>query len=312
MIELAHRIVLTEKCNRTCPHCFNADQRDAVHMDTEKLFAFWMKNMQWLKNAHLKVMGGEPTVHPEYISVMNLAIRLFNRITVFTNGTNLSLITHPDILAAHWGDKIQFIVNAFTFELNEQWKEWARYYKKIQFHFVLGEKGAIEKALLLSKCIAPVQTHFILSGDTQINIFDDKYLPEYRVRYIQSLIEIVAGLGRHGHSYSFDHCFPQCFWTQEMIDEMHDHGIRLPHLAGTQCCDQILGLLDTNFDIWYCNQTRLLIGNAFHGNTPRQIEDLKWLLQEMPGIKADDLNGKCRKCPALITCKSACWYKHAI
>ena len=310
MISLAHRIVLTEACNRNCPHCFNADQRDGKHMDIEKLFNFWMVNQDWLRQSELKIMGGEPTVHPGFLSVIDLALKMFRCITVFTNGSNLSLITHPDMLAGHWGDKIQFVINAFTFDVNI-WKQSGKYYKKVAFHFVLGEKETIEKAAFMAKIIAPVQAHFMLSGDTQINILDDRYLFEYRVRYVESLIKIISTLRRYGHTYSFDHVFPQCFWTQEMIETLHSHDIDPVHLMRQSCCDTVLGLLDTNFDLWYCNQTRLKIGNVYDGDKPRPMDEIHQMLQKMPDEKCEVLTGKCVNCPARITCKSACWFKHA-
>jgi sulfatase maturation enzyme AslB (radical SAM superfamily) len=311
MISLAHRIVLTEDCNRACPHCFNADQREGKHMDTEKLFNFWISNQEWLKNAELKIMGGEPTIHPEFLSVASFGILLFNQITLFTNGTNMKVITNPDILAAHWGDKFKFIINAFTFNLDDNWQQWGKYYKRASFHFVLGEKKTIEKAKLLAQCIAPVQAHFILSGDTQINIFDDKYLGEYRVRYIQSLIEIIEKLREHGHTYSFDHQFPICFWTQDMIDDLQEADIDPIHNR-QGCCDKILGLLDTNFDLWYCNQTGIKIGNVFVNGKPRTMDEIHRMIRHMPNEKVQQVTlDKCMNCPAQITCKTACWFKHA-
>lgn len=317
MIQLAHRIVLTEACNKACPHCFNADQRNAKHMNTEKLFAFWMENMPygWLKNSELKIMGGEPTLHPEFLSVADLAIQLFGHISLFTNGTNLQYVTHPDILAAHWGDKFQFIINGYTFDF-DLWRAWGKYYKKMQLHFVVPDFSASRKEMVtkikfLAKVIAPVQTHFILSGDTQVNIFDTVKLLDYRWNYIEAMKAIIPLLREYGHTYSFDHTFPQCFWTQEMITELAEADIEPVHLMRQSCCDTILGLMDTNFDIWYCNQTRLKVGNAFVNGKPRQIEEILRMLRDMPCKKCAELIGKCRECPAQITCKSACWYKHA-
>jgi hypothetical protein len=283
-------------------------------MDTEKLFEFWMANMPfgWLKQAELKIMGGEPTVHPEFLNVASFGIQLFNRVTLFTNGSNLKVITHPDIMAAHWGDKFKFIINAFTFKLDDNWQQWGKYYKQASFHFVLGEKQAIDKAKLLAQCIAPVQAHFILSGDTQINIFDDRYLGEYRVRYIESLIQIIQALRAYGHTYSFDHVFPQCFWTQEMIGALAEADIEPVHLEERRCCDKILGLLDTNFDLWYCNQTRLKVGNVFVNGKPRTMDEIQRMLRDMPMQKQQQvILDKCLNCPAQITCKTACWFKHA-
>jgi hypothetical protein len=310
MIQLAHRIVLTEDCNRACPHCFNADQRNGKHMDTDKLFDFWTVNRLALKGAELKIMGGEPTIHPDFLNVASTGIFLFDKISVFTNGTNLNYITHPDIMAAHWGDKFQFIINGFTLPY-DNWEAWGRYYKKAQFHFVLGEKIAIDRIRYLAKTVPPIQSHFILSGNTQINIFDDKYRDEYRTRYVESLCEIIPKLRDYGHTFGYDHTFPQCFWTQEMLDKLHLKYITPPYLGRSRCCDTIIGLLDTNFDLWYCNQTHIKIGNMFVNGKPRKMEEITRMLRDMPGKKCAEMcRTQCTECSAKTACKSACWFKH--
>ena len=62
------RIYLTESCNANCNHCFNKGIREDRHMDTAKaemLFNYFASN--GIKN--LKIMGGEPTVHPDFLTL---------------------------------------------------------------------------------------------------------------------------------------------------------------------------------------------------------------------------------------------------
>jgi len=281
-------------------------------MDTEKLYSFWMKNRNWLRSAELKLMGGEPTIHPEFLQVADLGILLFNAVTLFTNGTNLQHIVHPDILASHWTDKFQFIINGYTFNLNN-WNVWKRYYKKIQLHFVIPKdniKAIINKINHIISENRSNQLHFIISGDTQLNIFDEKILADYRENYIYGLTSIIPKLQKHRFSYSFDHIFPSCFWTSDMISELHRNDIEPVHLQRQSCCDRILGLLDTNFDLWYCNQTRLKIGNVFVNGKPRSMEEIHRMIRDMPALKEKSLPIRCQECPAISTCKSACWFIH--
>jgi hypothetical protein len=157
----------------------------------------------------------------------------------------------------------------------------------------------------------PKVANFIISGDTGVNIFDDETMLEYRERYIDTLCKIVSILDSHGHDFSYDHVFPTCFWTQEMMDRVHEINITPPHLMRRPCCHTILGLLDTNFDLWYCNQTRIKVGNMFVNGHPRRMEEVHRMLADMPCKKCESLRPECQKCPAKDTCKTGCWHDHA-
>ena len=320
MIPMAHRIVLTEKCNKKCPHCFNAEQRKAAkHMDIEKLFNFWIINQHHLKDAELKIMGGEPTVHPKFLDVSDMGVKLFDAVTLFTNGTKLNIIEHPDILASHWTGKYKFIINAFTFDFDE-WNRHNKYFRKIGLHFVvpfntLGNEvqKVIDKAY---QCMSIPQAHFILSGDTQVDIFHEATLDQYRNNYIYFMQSVVPRLKQADIPYSFDHVFPNCFWTQEMIDDLHRYNIGPIHLERQSCCDRILGLLDTNFDLWYCNQTRLKIGNVLKKDgRPKDLSEVYEVIQKAPMKKTKEVakyQYTCRNCRSLTTCKTACWFQHVL
>ncbi len=319
MITMEHRIVLTEKCNRKCPHCFNAEQRKAAkHMDIDKLERFYIVNQNWLKDAHFKIMGGEPTVHPEFIRLAELGILIFGKTSLFTNGTKLDIIRHPDILAAHWDDRFDFIINGFTFDFDE-WGRHSKYFNKVLLHFVIPfNKNETQKLIeKVFHCSTIPQATIILSGDTQVDIFHEETLNQYRTNYLYFMQSVVPRLQQAEVPYTYDHQFPTCFWTQEMIDGLNEYGISPIHLdPWTSCCDRSLGLLDTNFDLWYCNQTRIKIGNVLHKDgQPKDIQEVMKLIQIAPKIKEGRVSNyqwKCRQCPSLPTCKTACWYKHAI
>ena len=256
-------------------------------------------------------MGGEPTLHPDFLGIADHAIAMFDKVTLFTNGSNLHQIIHPDILAAHWTGKFQFIINGYTFD-EFKWRSARKYFKKVQLHFVISNSPGetIKKLKSAAALINREQVHFIISGDTQINILRPKMMIKYRKAYMEGILDIIPHLRGAGFSYNFDHTFPSCFWTQEMIEELHNNDIGPVHLQRKSCCDTIIGLLDTNFDLWYCNQTRLKIGNAFVNKSPRSIEEIHRMIRDMPAVKQRSLPEKCQRCPAITTCKSACWYMH--
>lgn len=319
MIQMEHRIVLTEKCNKKCPHCFNAEQRKAAkHMDLDKLERFYIINQRWLSNAHFKIMGGEPTVHPEFLRLAELGLLLFAKTSLFTNGSKLDCILHPEILAAHWDDRFDFIINAFTFDF-EEWNKYSKYFKGVYLHFVVpnNEKQAEMLMQKLFLCSQIPQATIILSGDTQVDLFHEESLKKYRKNYLLFMQSVIPKLQQVEVPYTYDHQLPACFWSQEMIDGLNQYGINPIHLdPWTSCCDTSLGLLDTNFDLWYCNQTRLKICNVLEKDgTPKDMNWIMSQIQKMPCRKEKTVSSYsyvCRNCRALPSCKTACWFKHVL
>ena len=54
MRELDCRIALTEKCNASCKHCFNADARHGKDMDIDKFLEFANQNIDTLNQRDFK------------------------------------------------------------------------------------------------------------------------------------------------------------------------------------------------------------------------------------------------------------------
>ena len=85
------RFYITEKCNARCRNCFNREERNSSQMEIDKfeeLCDFFSTNGYAL----LKVMGGEPTLHPQFEEMMLLAQQYFPQISLFTNGMSDSLL----------------------------------------------------------------------------------------------------------------------------------------------------------------------------------------------------------------------------
>ncbi len=73
-------IAITGKCNFNCTYCnrFNSD------IDVEKLSEF-LSTVTKLK--HIQITGGEPTVHPDFMSIMQMCRAKTDKLGLSTNGT---------------------------------------------------------------------------------------------------------------------------------------------------------------------------------------------------------------------------------
>lgn len=325
MIQLAHRVVLTELCNGTCPHCFNAEFRKTAVMDADKLIKFWRTNQgDFLKTKPVKLMGGEPTLHPRIIEIMQEACLHFQTVDLFTNGTNmLKISSDPLILKYHMLNVVKYIINGFTFDIDKV-EEYLPYVGKFLLHFVIpyDKKEMYELIGKITKCmdLNPL-VNIIISPNTQVDLFDDEIQENYRKIWMEAISTVVPRLMARGVSFNYDHVLPMCFYTQEMLDELHAipgihdqnsfidsiHAIKI-----TCCCEAQMGLILPNFDLYFCNQTHIKVGSILDENgEPKLIGDIMEDLRRFSKIKTDcikNLSPKCADCAVVASCKVGCYY----
>ena len=80
-------VVVTEACNLTCPHCIRGKQRNAAMSSADFSRVLTQLNAQDNITAII-LTGGEPLVHPCFLSLLHEAVKSFSRrVVVTTNGT---------------------------------------------------------------------------------------------------------------------------------------------------------------------------------------------------------------------------------
>lgn len=316
MIRLAHRMVLTENCNLSCPHCFNADVRKCGVMDADILIRFMRDNP--LESSVVKLMGGEPTIHPRIVDITKEACQSYGKVTLFTNGTTMSeLVKEPIITKNHFQGLLEYTINGFTFEI-DKFSSYKDYVQFITLHFVIPLKNSGKVIKKIEKCMNLYpQVAFLISPDTQVDLFNDHILDQYRTVWVDALTRVIPQLRNREISFDYDHRLPICFYTQKMIDSLHSRGIDEAHVLTITCCgDQYMGLISYNFDIYYCNQTRIKLGSLLDkGGNPKSISDVEKILQAGSNIKTEaikKISDKCRNCVVVASCKAGCYYNSII
>ena len=85
-------ILLTYRCNLHCSYCFanefvNKENKDITISNFLKAVSFVTKS----ENADVGLIGGEPTLHPGFLEIMELLIanQRVSQISLFTNGMML-------------------------------------------------------------------------------------------------------------------------------------------------------------------------------------------------------------------------------
>ena len=81
------RVLITDKCNMNCATCFNKSLRKNTEMPVETFndLCSYLKNEGGIRR--LKIMGGEPTIHPFFLDIVEIAKNNFESIHIFTNAS---------------------------------------------------------------------------------------------------------------------------------------------------------------------------------------------------------------------------------
>jgi len=314
MIRLANRIILTEQCNLSCDHCFNSMFRKKGTMDIDIWIDYMKRNVPYLWDRELRIMGGEPTLHPRIIEFVDVSSNYFQTMALFTNGTTMPELSKNEAFTKnHFNGKLSYAINGFTFN-QKKFQEYSDYVHLIKLHEVVPLEG-VDRFInrVFKQMELQPKVLFLFSPDTQVDLVDDKTAEMYRKPWMDAMITILPKLNKRGIPYGFDHYFPMCFYTQEMLDELHIHDIEGLHTERISCCgDRHMGLIDWNFDLYFCNQTRIKIGSVLDENgNPRLVPDIMKTLQKYSCIKTENVkeaSEKCRNCGSVASCKTGCFY----
>ncbi len=244
------RIYLTENCNANCSHCFNSKIREDKHMETNtiiKLFDYFNKNGV----SGIKIMGGEPTIHPDFKKIYKHSQKCFENVGLFTNALNeviFDVKPRPD----------DGIIYNFLF-INEKF-DFSKLLPDIPsfprgFEIVIDSKTDLDSLFkriefTYSKCKSfNLEDKFIklqLTLNCVENIFECR---EILNKKFLSAINMIKKLAPD--CLSFDHQYPLCFWLSETIEEMSEMNINM--YKGT-CLGYDAGLIDSEFNLLHCNQ----------------------------------------------------------
>ena len=252
------RIYLTENCNASCPWCFNKNTRNPeLNMDTEKI----KKLIDYL-HAHklpkFRIMGGEPTIHPDFVEIWNYALGKFPKISLFTNGTQKDKLMQINI------DKSVMVNFNFAFVNTPLDKDIYTKFDQSVTEVVIKKETDIQE--LIDKITRVHKNALELNSYIKFNLTVDCTLDifKYRKEMQEKLNTIFDFAIEHPDYYwGWDHSYPKCFLTEDLIQKMI--AMKLPIMSpypGSYLrnqCGSIAGcsaLVLSNFKLVHCNQYR--------------------------------------------------------
>lgn len=89
-------LTVTLSCNLKCPHCIRAFSRNnpTISIKYDELEDFFKDIKKNIQNPQIIITGGEPTLHKDFLKIVNLVIRTFGKAYICSNGIiNNSILT---------------------------------------------------------------------------------------------------------------------------------------------------------------------------------------------------------------------------
>jgi len=94
--EFRLRVLLTNDCNRSCEYCLNDFQEPGSdYLPTEIAIQAISAYTSVIDHPIVNISGGEPGLHPDFLSIIRFAHELGARVFVNTNGTALLPEAYP-------------------------------------------------------------------------------------------------------------------------------------------------------------------------------------------------------------------------
>ena len=238
------RFYITEACNAKCPNCFNKENRNETYMDVdrfEELCLYFSKN----GGTQIKIMGGEPTIHPNFEEIMRIAQLRFPVVSLFTNALSSNLLKFKpraeDIITYNFKFRRRLNNENMFLDLpgvrNLEIQVTPSVIKEKLFEEIL-RVASFDKRRIIP----------CFTLDCTANIYKDR-------EQIVSIYEyLIINCTKEGIKFGQDHLIPLCFLTNTKIPMPKN---------GTNCLLNCAGLVDSNYNLRFCNQYPDILTNMY-------------------------------------------------
>lgn len=300
-------ILLSEQCNARCPHCINTLQRNQkTHMDEKKL-KILIEDLLTSNFGNLKLLGGEPTIHPNFSNLYPYFQSKFEHVTLFTNALNdkiKSIVPRPSDYVTYNG---YFINESFDTEkfLPKNPNPFSRTIQNvINMDFDFGKLK--ERAIRVRDFFQGVGLGDNYTMALSLDCTEDVFTNAEKLNDI--FLNVVRFLSGNGVNFTTHRAAPACFFVNPELEKVrHTH-----YFFPTHICDVTYGqaIIDTDFNLKYCDRMPKILGNVFKNDYETiDFEEFKMLMyQGYIGKLKDNYKLKCKGCKLwLKQCNGACY-----
>lgn len=283
------RIYITEKCNANCPNCFNASSRTNSEIDVKTFnnLCLYLKRNGIKK---IKILGGEPTVHPEFKEIIRLAQRHFEYLGIFTNGL---IDCFYDI---EFRDTDSLIFNFKFIDIqNPRVYHFEKKGTRVLEIQVTKDSNPNEIIDRIQRFSNEEKKKLLcnLTLDCKSNIFKERSIILPKLHILESEFK------KQNTMFSYDHKIPLCYLYKSGI-HVHNLGI---------CNKTSAGIIDSSLNLRFCLQNTEILIPLIRGN-----EFIPWkiiennLEKKYLELRQTSLEKICSSCIFYgDKCNGGCW-----
>ncbi len=230
-------LILTNECNRNCPYCFaKLKLADRETQGSEQRAFISLENvatcLDFLERSHcrtIRLLGGEPTLHPHFVEIVHRCVERKFEISIFTNGL-WDDATCESILKIRTDDPS--VALKILFNVNEP-QDWSPAEKE-RIPGALRAAGSIGgcgfniyredfSVLFVADLVETYQLDKTLRLGLASPIFgtENSFISPDQMKAIGSrLVEQLGELEKHDIIAGFDCAFPLCMFDTESLGKL--------------------------------------------------------------------------------------------
>jgi len=238
------RFYITEKCNAKCVNCFNRDTRRSTSMTLEK-YEVLCKYFSSLDVKSCKIMGGEPTIHHDFLAIMEMSQHYFDYVGLFTNAIDKSILSYNprsnDIVTYNF--KFSKVLTKEKLLIDKPGKR----HLEIQINEETDTDSLIEEIKRIYE-LSCKKVVVALTLDCTENIFEKRssILKNYKI--VQDF------LIKENIPHRTDHKVPICFSYNSPYPAT---------VSASTCRMECAGLIDSQYNLRFCNQFPEILTSIF-------------------------------------------------
>lgn len=300
-------ILLSERCNARCPHCINTLQRNQKSHMNEKKLRILVEDLLADNFPNIKLLGGEPTLHPSFLELYGDFQKNFAYVTLFTN----ALSGKVKKIKPRAGDYITyngyFINDSFDTD-NFLPRNPEPFLRTIQN--VVNTSFDLEKfktkALFVRDFFRGIgqENNYVMA--LSIDCTEDIFTNAEKLN--QVFLEIISFCLRNDVRVNTHRNAPFCFFVHPDLIRIQE----TRNLFRAHTCDVTYGqaIIDTDFNLKYCDRMPRILGNVFRNEYETiDFEEFKIMMYQGYIWKIrDNYQNKCKGCKLwLKKCNGGCY-----
>jgi organic radical activating enzyme len=289
---------ITYECTKGCGYCFQNSER-AFGLPRMKLEDF-RRALQWLRRANhreIKMTGGEPTQHPQFLRFCELAREYGIRIMLMTNGS-YDFSSLPDV-----GVLSGAFVHLRPAQRDEKALIAIDYLQSagvpVVISYTITEPGTLREMVELAGYLRKAALRIDLARWDLVR--SNEYIPpdDYSL-YKEEILDTASFADSTGIPLHLDCPLPLCMFNEEESNLLRSHGLR-----GT--CSPF-SLVNPDLSVGCCPYPGLLQSSLLE----LRPDTLRYRLQNHPALDelrwTQPLRDECATCPLWLNrqCQGGC------